>query len=78
MGHCPPCNLHAREERGWSEVQFPFTPPGYLSYKRNDFVSQILFEDEVDHLTICDKFLVPCPNGCKKKEIPRGEVSRVL
>ena len=35
---------------------------------------QLRFEEEIDHLTGCARFPVPCPSGCKKKDIPREEV----
>ena len=34
----------------------------------------ILVEQEESHLTVCGKFIIPCPNECKKGEIPREEV----
>ena len=34
--------------------------------------------EEIEHLDVCEKYLVPCPNGCKKKEIPRCEVRGLL
>ena len=32
-------------------------------------------KEEVGHLQQCNKFLVPCPNGCKRKHIKREQVS---
>ena len=41
-------------------------------------LSEIAFEDEIDHYNTCGKFRVPCPNGCKMKEIPREQVEQHL
>lgn len=38
----------------------------------------ITVEQEESHLTVCGKFMIPCPNECKKGEIPREEVSRTF
>ncbi|XP_041456126.1 TNF receptor-associated factor 5-like [Lytechinus variegatus] len=35
---------------------------------------KIFFKDEIAHMNACQNFPVPCPNGCKLTEIPRGEV----
>ena len=32
-------------------------------------------KDEMEHLNSCMKFPIPCPAGCKKKDIPRELVS---
>ncbi|XP_013420704.1 TNF receptor-associated factor 4 [Lingula anatina] len=37
--------------------------------------SNILFEEEIEHLNLCKRFPIPCPNGCKRKDIPREEVA---
>lgn len=34
----------------------------------------ILYEQEESHLQVCGRFMIPCPNECKKGEIPREEV----
>ncbi|XP_011456656.4 TNF receptor-associated factor 4 [Magallana gigas] len=34
----------------------------------------ITVEQEESHLTVCGKFMIPCPNECKKGEIPREEL----
>ncbi|XP_033748936.1 TNF receptor-associated factor 5-like [Pecten maximus] len=34
----------------------------------------ILAEREDDHLMVCGKYLLPCPNGCRKGEVPRSEM----
>lgn len=40
-----------------------------------EFCKEIIAADEeMTHLNHCARFPVPCPNGCKKKEIPREEV----
>lgn len=38
----------------------------------------ITVEQEESHLTVCGKFMIPCPNDCKKGEIPREEVSHTF
>ncbi|KAK3084576.1 hypothetical protein FSP39_015701 [Pinctada imbricata] len=46
---------------------------------RCDFCSiPILYEQEAKHLQVCGKFLIPCPNGCKKGEVPREEIAEHL
>ena len=37
--------------------------------------STIAVDEEITHLNVCKRFPIPCPNGCKKKEIPREEVN---
>ena len=37
-------------------------------------VLQLAYEEEIDHLTGCNRFPVACPRECKKKDIPREEV----
>ncbi|XP_061197989.1 TNF receptor-associated factor 4-like [Saccostrea echinata] len=40
-----------------------------------DFCSMpIPFDQEEAHLQVCGRFLIPCPNDCKKGEIPREEM----
>ncbi|XP_067928241.1 TNF receptor-associated factor 4-like isoform X2 [Watersipora subatra] len=34
----------------------------------------IAVDEEFSHLNVCKRFPIPCPNGCKKKEIPREEL----
>ncbi|XP_077995572.1 TNF receptor-associated factor 4-like [Glandiceps talaboti] len=34
----------------------------------------VFYKDEIAHMNACKQFPVPCPNGCKETEIPRGEV----
>lgn len=34
----------------------------------------VFYKDEIAHMNSCKEFPVPCPNGCKLTEIPRGEV----
>jgi len=34
----------------------------------------ILAEQERNHLGVCGKVPIECPNGCKKGEVPRNEV----
>ncbi|XP_071486784.1 TNF receptor-associated factor 4-like [Diadema antillarum] len=35
---------------------------------------KIFYKDEIAHMNACQLFPVPCPNGCKETEIPRGDV----
>ncbi|XP_066264436.1 TNF receptor-associated factor 4-like [Branchiostoma lanceolatum] len=40
-----------------------------------DFCGQnVQQEDEIEHLKVCDKFPMSCPNGCDAKELPREEL----
>ncbi|KAJ8043386.1 TNF receptor-associated factor 4 [Holothuria leucospilota] len=40
-----------------------------------EFCDQCVFyKDEIAHMNACKRFPVPCPNGCKETDIPRGEV----
>lgn len=34
----------------------------------------VFYKDEIAHMNACKRFPVPCPNGCKLTDIPRGEV----
>lgn len=37
------------------------------------------FEEELKHLEVCGKFILPCPNKCKEgKEIPRENLPEHL
>ncbi|XP_048776587.1 TNF receptor-associated factor 4-like [Ostrea edulis] len=38
----------------------------------------ILYEQEESHLQVCGRFMIPCPNECKKGEIPREEMQEHL
>ncbi|XP_035691405.1 TNF receptor-associated factor 6-like [Branchiostoma floridae] len=40
-----------------------------------DFCGQnVQQEDEIEHLKVCEKFPMSCPNGCDAKELPRQEL----
>ncbi|XP_019622390.1 PREDICTED: TNF receptor-associated factor 6-like [Branchiostoma belcheri] len=40
-----------------------------------DFCGQnVQQEDEIEHLKVCPKFPMSCPNGCDAKELPREEL----
>eukprot|EP00058_Branchiostoma_floridae_P006397 XP_002591885.1 hypothetical protein BRAFLDRAFT_89402 [Branchiostoma floridae] len=42
-----------------------------------DFCGQnVQQEDEIEHLKVCEKFPMSCPNGCDAKELPRQEAER--
>lgn len=34
--------------------------------------------EEVNHLNVCPKFVVPCPSGCGRNEIIRENVNSLL
>ena len=38
----------------------------------------ILAEQEANHLSVCGKFLLPCPNNCKKGEVTRADVRKIF
>ena len=51
----------------------------HCSCLRTDFVGKtnIVFEDEIPHLTACSEFKIPCPNKCSTVEYTRGQVTRL-
>uniref|UniRef100_A0A1I8IXW3 TRAF-type domain-containing protein n=1 Tax=Macrostomum lignano TaxID=282301 RepID=A0A1I8IXW3_9PLAT len=39
---------------------------------------RLIAENEAEHLEICPKFLVPCPNKCKRREVARERLTEHL
>lgn len=39
---------------------------------------QIVKADEMSHLSVCPRFLIPCPSNCGIKEIPREKMANHL
>jgi len=37
----------------------------------------LIFEDEIPHLTSCSEFRIPCPNQCTTQDFPRGQVNSI-
>jgi hypothetical protein len=46
---------------------------------RCDFCSKAITKyEETEHLTVCPKFVLPCPANCGIQEIPREKVRNFL